>query len=347
MLERVFYHNTLLSCLIAAGIAAGALLALSVLRRVAANRFAALAKRTEGGLDDLVCALLAGIHLPVIAVLALYAGSLVLALPEPARRFVEQVAILALLVQAAISGRHAIAFAVDAYARRKAGADPGLVTTMRTLAFLANVVLFALLALAALDNLGIDVTALVAGLGIGGIAVALAIQNILGDLFASLSIVLDRPFQAGDFIVVDGHMGTVEHIGLKTTRLRSLTGEQIVISNGDLLRSRIRNYKRMQKRRVAFDLRIAHNTPPEKLAAVAGILRGAIESQPGPRVDAAALKEIGVFSVVFEAAYILPTPEPAVFRDVHEKILIELLRRLAAEGIPLARPPGLALPAPA
>ena len=131
-----------------------------------------------------------------------------------------------------------------------------------------------------LDNLGVDVTALIAGLGVGGIAVALAAQNILGDLFASLSIVLDKPFVLGDFIIVGDFMGTVEHIGLKTTRVRSLSGEQLVFPNHDLLTSRIRNYKRMQERRVVFSIGVLYETPVAQVREIPQIIQEAI-TDPG------------------------------------------------------------------
>src|SRR3546814_2233093 len=126
--------------------------------------------------------------------------------------------------------------------------------------------LWTMLLLLGLDNLGVDVTAMVAGLGVGGIAVALAVQNILGDLFASLSIVIDKPFVIGDFIIVDDCLGSVEHVGLKTTRIRSLGGEQLIFANSDLLKARVRNYKRMQERRIVFKFGILHETPSSKLA---------------------------------------------------------------------------------
>ncbi len=130
-----------------------------------------------------------------------------------------------------------------------------------------------------LDNLGVNVTALVAGLGIGGIAVALAMQNILGDLFASLSIVIDKPFVIGDFIVVDDYKGTVEHVGLKTTRVRSLGGEQLVFSNNDLLKSRVRNYKRMYERRIEFSFGVLYQTPADQLEWIVDEVKRIINAQ--------------------------------------------------------------------
>ncbi len=148
---------------------------------------------------------------------------------------------------------------------------------MTAMGFLGRVILWAGLLLFALDNLGVNITGLAAGIGIGGIAIALAVQSVLGDLFASLSIVLDKPFVIGDFIIVDEYLGTVEHIGLKTTRVRSLSGEQLVFSNNDLLQSRIRNYKRMFERRVIFELGVTYQTPLERVSRISGMIRSIIE----------------------------------------------------------------------
>ncbi len=168
---------------------------------------------------------------------------------------------------------------------------------------MGKVVLWALVLLLALDNLGVDVTALVAGLGIGGIAVALALQNVLGDLFASLSIALDKPFVIGDFIVVDTLSGNIEHVGLKTTRIRSLSGEQIVISNTDLLHTRIRNFKRMQERRILFSIGVEYQTPAEKLEKIPGWLQDIVSSVPLARFDRAHFKSFGDFALLFEIVY--------------------------------------------
>src|SRR5439155_25724457 len=151
--------------------------------------------------------------------------------------------------------------------------------------FLAKMVLWSLVVILALENLNINVTPLITGLGIGGIAVALAAQNVLGDLFASLSIVLDKPFVLGDVISVGTDTGTVEKIGLKTTRLRSLSGEQLIFANADLLKSRIRNLKRMYQRRVVFSLSVAYGTPREKLAAIPQMVREIVEALQSTRFD--------------------------------------------------------------
>jgi small-conductance mechanosensitive channel len=189
-----------------------------------------------------------------------------------------------------------------------------------------------------LDNLGVNITGLVAGLGIGGIAVALAVQNILGDLFASLSIVLDKPFMIGDYVVVDTLSGTVEHIGLKTTRIRSLSGEQLIFSNNDLLKSRIRNYKRMEERRIVFGFGVIYQTPVEKLIRIKKQVAEIIEKQEHARLDRVHFKEYGDSSLNFEVVYFVDDPAYALYMDIQENINLELFRRFTEEGIEFAYP---------
>jgi small-conductance mechanosensitive channel len=216
--------------------------------------------------------------------------------------------------------------------------DPAGATTLTALTVLARIGLWAALLLLALDNVGIDITTLVAGLGIGGVAIALATQNILGDLFASLSIVLDKPFVVGDFIIVGDLLGTVEHVGLKTTRVRSLSGEQLVFSNADLLGSRIRNYKRMVERRIVFSLGVTYQTSEEQLASIPGMLRGIIAAEPGVRFDRAHFKEYGDSALTFEVVYFVLDPDYNVYMDTQERINFAIFRRFAGDGIDFAYP---------
>jgi small-conductance mechanosensitive channel len=192
--------------------------------------------------------------------------------------------------------------------------------------------------LLALDNLGFDITALVAGLGIGGIAVALAVQSVLGDLFASLSIVLDKPFVIGDFIIVDQYLGTVEHVGLKTTRIRSLSGEQVIFSNSDLLTSRVRNFKRMYERRIVFEVGVTYQTSYENVAAIPSMIRSIIEAQGETRFDRSHFKSYGDSSLVYETVYYVRSPDFNVYMDTQQAINLALYQEFAKRGIDFAYP---------
>ena len=187
-----------------------------------------------------------------------------------------------------------------------------------------------------LDNLGVNITALVAGLGVGGIAVALAVQTILGDLFASLSIVVDKPFVVGDFLIVRDLLGSVEHVGLKTKRLRSLSGEQLVFSNSDLLNSRIRNYGRMYERRVAFDIGVTYQAPREKLVKIPEIIREAVEKQQKTRFDRSHFKAYGDFSLLFESVYFVLESDYNKYMDVQQAINLYIHECFETEAIEFA-----------
>ncbi len=199
-------------------------------------------------------------------------------------------------------------------------------------------VLFAGILLFTLDNLGINITALVTGLGVGGIAVALAVQNILGDLFSSLTIVLDKPFQIGDSITAGEESGTVENIGLKTTRVRSITGEELIFSNSDLLKSRIRNFKRMQKRRVSFKLAVVYETPLNVLEKIPGLIEGIIKNIETAELDRVHLKNLGDWAIEYECVYWVKSSEYGIYMDTHQKVLFSILKKFEVEKIEFAFP---------
>ncbi len=189
-----------------------------------------------------------------------------------------------------------------------------------------------------LDNLGVNITTLVAGLGVGGIAIALAVQNILSDVFCSVAILVDKPFQVGDFIIVGDMMGTVEKIGIKTTRVRSLSGEQLVFSNADLVNSRIRNYKRMQERRVVFSFGVIYQTPADKLEHIPAMVKEIIESVDQARFDRTHFKQFGDSSLDFECVYYVLSRDYNLYMDIQQKINLELFTRFEKEGIEFAYP---------
>lgn len=210
--------------------------------------------------------------------------------------------------------------------------------TATLLSFLLRALVWVIVLLAMLDNVGVNITALVASLGIGGVAVALAVQTILSDLFASISIGLDKPFEAGDFIVFGAVAGSIEHVGLKTTRIRSLGGEQIVCSNTELLKQTIQNYKRMQQRRIVFSIRVTYRTPVEQVAAIPALIRAQIEQQPDTRFDRAHLARLGESALEFEAVYYVMSADYNRYMDLQQAIYLGVMRDLHAAGIALALP---------
>ncbi len=224
--------------------------------------------------------------------------------------------------------------------RRRAQRADNLAATssLGVIGFIGKAVVWTMVVLLALENLGVDITTLVAGLGVGGVAVALAMQSILGDLFASLSITFDQPFFVGDFITVDNFQGTVEHIGVKSTRLSSISGEQIVLSNSDLLKSRLRNYGRMHERRVLFTIGVTYETPVELLERIPQILRTIIEGIADTRFDRCHFSNHNSASLDFETVYYVLTADFKRHMDIQQEMRLKLHREFARLGIEFAYP---------
>ena len=334
--ECGLFDNSAQQWAIAVGVAFGIGCVLWLIKTLLVRRAEALAKRRPNEWLDAVKDLIRRTRGWCILVLAVYSGSVLLTLSPKAVRIMESAALIALLVQLALWGDSLVRFFLLGQAKRRVETDASSATTLVALGFLGRMAIWTVVALLAMANLGIDVTAMVAGLGIGGVAVALAAQNVLGDLFASASIVLDKPFVLGDFIIVGDDMGTVEHIGLKTTRLRSLAGEQLIFANNDLLKSRIRNMKRMEQRRVAFTIGVAYQTPPDKLAAIPAMLRKAVEVQSPVRFDRAHFKQYGDWSLIFEVAYFVLSADFNLSMDVQQAINLSIFRQFADDGIEFA-----------
>jgi small-conductance mechanosensitive channel len=273
-----------------------------------------------------------------LLLVALYAGSRLLAPAPWTAGLIPRMATIGLVLQLGLWGTAALTTFLTLRRARQLAADPSTVAAMDLVGFLLRLVLWAAVLLVLLDNLGVNVTTLIAGLGVGGIAVALAAQNVLGDLFSSLAIVLDKPFVVGDFIVVGEFMGSVEHVGLKTTRLRSLSGEQVVFSNTDLLNSRVRNHGRMFERRVLNSIGVTYQTPAPKLAQIPATIREIVEGQQKVRFDRAHFRAFGDSALQFEFVYYVLTPDYNFHMDVQQRINLTLFERFAAEGIEFAYP---------
>jgi small-conductance mechanosensitive channel len=297
-----------------------------------------MAERTTTDLDNFISDLVRVRTKKILFLaIAVYGASLFLDLPADIERVIVGTAFILLFFQVGLWGNGMINFLVTRRAA-KDGEDGLNLEAYSVITWIAKAALWTIVILLALNNLGIQITALVAGLGISGIAVALAVQNILGDLFASLSIVMDRPFIIGDFIIVGDQMGTVEHVGLKTTRVKSLSGEQIVFSNTDLLSSRIRNYRLMNERRVLFTLGMTYQTPAEKLERIPGMIQEIIEAQEQVRFDRAHFASYGDFSLNFEIVYWVLDKDYALYMDIQQEINLALYRKFEEEKIEFAYP---------
>jgi small-conductance mechanosensitive channel len=334
-MDFTYLNNDLESWATALAVLFGSTLVMHWLRRFALHRMQALSQRTETVADDLVAKMLRKTYLLILLILSAYLASLALELTDKQRLVVSRVAIAALILQLAIWGDTLLRAWRDHY---PGTSDAPRKASRTIVCFMSRLTLWVVAFLMVLDNFGFNITALVASLGVGGIAVALAVQNILGDLFASLSIMLDKPFEIGDFIIVGDVLGSVEHIGLKTTRLRGLGGEQVIFANGDLLKSRIHNHKRMETRRVAFVLRVAYGVSDAQLERVPALIREVVEAEPMAAFERAHFFNYGEWSLNFEVVYHFQSPDYILHMDTQQAILLEIYRRFEREGIQFAHP---------
>ncbi len=310
---------------------------LTLIRNFVARWISRIETEKRGQITTLLSDIIARTKPVVLLLIALYAASLFLVLPATVTGIIYGIAFVAAFVQIGIWGNYFIVNSLKRYMGLKM-AEPATSSGIVVMSLIGKMILWSVVLLIILDNLGVNITTLIAGLGIGGIAIGLATQNILGDLFASLSILLDRPFEAGHFIIVGDHLGTVERIGLKTTRIRSLSGEQLIFGNNDLLQSRIRNFTHFQERRVVFTFGVLYDTPAEKLKKIPGMVREIIESIENTRFDRAHFKEFGDFSLNFEVVYYVLSPDYIVYMDIQEKINLGIFEALETEEIGFAFP---------
>ncbi|MFA9439060.1 mechanosensitive ion channel family protein [Uliginosibacterium sp. sgz301328] len=339
-LSAIYHDNAAEQLLVALGVTLVLYLVLTGVRGILAGRLQAWADRTSRRWDDIFATLVRATHGVSIFAISLLIGLRSLDMPDNAGTLVERAMVLVLLLQVGRWGSAAVAAWLDhRLTHGEASQDGKTVMNLGIVAFGLRLLLWVVLVLMILDNLGVNITALVASLGIGGVAVALAVQNILGDLFASLSIALDKPFVVGDFIIVDDMMGTVKHIGMKTTRIQSLFGEELIFSNADLLKSRIRNYKAMQQRRVVFNFSVAFSTPVDKLRRITEAVREAI-NQHGDRVrvDRVHFQAIGSGGLAFEVVYYVMSGDYNQYMDIQQDINFSIIERFAAEHIEFAFP---------
>ncbi|HUS65286.1 MAG TPA: mechanosensitive ion channel family protein [Kofleriaceae bacterium] len=339
LLDQVYLGNSVRAYLTAAGAVLAVLLVVKVVVHVLVKRLSLLAQRTKTSVDDTVIRILGATRFLLATIVALHLGAQLLTLRADVATWLRLAAVLAFLLQVGLwLSASVTATAVRMREKKMTRGDTAGLGVITMMGLFGRIVVWVVVVLLALDNLGVNITAAVAGLGIGGIAVALAAQNILGDIFASVSIMLDQPFVIGDTIHVGDLVGTVEHIGVKTTRLRSVNGEQLVFSNGDLLGSRIRNYQRMAERRVVLALGVTYQTPIATLERLPALVKEIIEREPQTRFDRAHLKSFGASSLDYEVVYWIKTPDYGVFMDTQQRVDLEVLRAFERLGVDFAYP---------
>lgn len=336
-LQTILLHNTLGHFLISGLIGLAIFGVLFGIRFLVCRRLSKIAEYTATQWDDILVDVISSTKTGMIALLALLAGIQTLEMSAELRLIATRLLLVAFIFQC---GLWASRFIHDVILMRveKDSKKGTLRTNYNIINYALRLVLWSVVVLLILSNLGINVTTLIASLGIGGVAVALAVQNILGDLFASLSIVLDKPFEVGDSLTVGELTGTVKNIGLKTTRLTSITGEELVFANSDLLSSRIHNYKKMQERRIVYTVGIDADTPVEKLPQVNEIVRQIFDGISAARLDRVHFANIGQYTFDYEIVYYVKDADYNLYMDVQQDLNLGLIRLLDEAGIGLPFP---------
>jgi small-conductance mechanosensitive channel len=338
-LDYEILDNAVLNWSIAAGLFVIVWFVLLMVRRLSIRRLEKLEERKQGVVAlDVAIGVIDATQGWFLFVFAIFIGSRLLEMPTNVASWTARIVMIATLLQIGLWLNAGVVRSIQIKRQQDLQESPDGVAAMDILSFMARVTIWSIILLAALDNLGVNITTMIAGLGVGGIAVALAAQNILGDLFASLSIVLDKPFAVGDFLSIGEFLGSVEKVGIKTTRLRSLSGEQLVFSNNDLLSSRIRNYGRMFERRVVFSLGVTYQTPAAMLRLIPDILREAVESQEKVRFDRAHFQKYGDFALIFEVVYYVLSADYNEYMDIQQAINLKVYEDFDANGIEFAYP---------
>jgi small-conductance mechanosensitive channel len=335
-----YFGNSARAWLIAAIVAVLVYLVLAIVRRVLISRLGALAARTDTDLDDAIVDLVKNTRPFFIAAVAVGAATRGLSIHDRLTGPLSTTLQLLVLLQIGLWVSGLIAFLVEqSLTKRRETADRIGVAALRAIGVTVKIVAWIVLGIIALQFVfNKNVTTLLTGIGVGGIALALAVQNILGDLLAAVAIVFDRPFDVGDTIAIDSLVGTVEQIGLKTTRLRSVTGEQLVIGNGELLKSKLRNYKRMYERRALLHLDVTYDTPPATLEGIPAMMKEIVSAQKSVRFDRSHFAGFQDSALRIETVYYVLDPDYSRFMDVQQAVSLEVLRRFAAQGIRFAYP---------
>jgi small-conductance mechanosensitive channel len=329
-----FFGNSLRDWTVAGGGSAVAIAAILGIRHLAVKRLAALAARTETIVDDALVELARSISTPLVVLIVLCNAGLWLDFSGRTHRALLISATVLAILQGARSGSILVTWWLAHFSKSHGELDR---TTLSALGVAVKVLVWIALAVVGAENLGLHISGLLTAFGIGGIAIALALQNILGDLFAALSIVLDKPFIVGESIAVDGFEGTVEHIGIKTTRVSSINGELVIFSNADLLKSRVRNLSRRQGLRMVFTITVDPATRAEQLARVPAIVTEAVGAEPRAMLRYSNLTGAGARGFDVETAILIPARYGEAL-DARQAILLGCYARLEREGIALAPP---------
>jgi len=337
IIELVFLENRVADYLIFVSLFLAACGMIKIFQFFIIRQLKKWAEKTATTVDDFLLKIIQKLVLPLAYFGAFYSSVNTLSLHPLLKRSVDIAGMAILMVFAARAALSIMSYGFDLYFAKK-GKDVTSDRSLTGILAVLRVIIWALAIVVFLDNLGFKISAIIAGLGIGGIAIALAAQAVLGDLFSYFSILFDRPFEVGDFIILDEYLGTIEHIGIKTTRIRSLGGELVILSNTDLTSSRVRNYKRMEKRRVVFKLGVTYQTSLEQLKIMSGIIEKVIKDVKDTTFDRAHFFSYGDFSLVFEVVYYVMSRDYNIYMDIQQEINFDIKKEFDARDIVFAYP---------
>ncbi|MFA4933880.1 MAG: mechanosensitive ion channel family protein [Candidatus Omnitrophota bacterium] len=335
ILEQVFFGNRILDYIIALLTLALSILFVKVVIRFLIRRLKKFAERTVGRFDDFLEAILSKVGLPALYISCFYVSAKIIKLPAGAEVLINALEMIIITFFAARIVVMLAGWGINTYLAKKQQ-DPTVVRSLDGMFWAVKFLIWVLAVIILLDNLGYKVSTLIAGLGIGGIAVAIAAQALLKDFFSYFSIVFDHPFKIGDFIIIGDFMGTVEYIGIKTTRIRSLGGEQVIFSNTDLTDSRVRNYKLMEKRRVLFRIGVTYQTSLGQLKGIPKIIEKVIKDINDTAFDRAHFFSYGDFSLIFEVVYFVLSPDYNKYMDIQQEINFAIKEEFEKRGIEFA-----------
>ncbi|MEZ4357833.1 MAG: mechanosensitive ion channel family protein [Eubacteriales bacterium] len=331
-----FLNNTILKYLIFFGCFIVGILVICVIKHIVLKRLLKLAEKTDKMAYDAFIKGIKRYFIPLLYFADFYLSIKILYINATLQKIIDVVTLAFVMFFAAVFVSEILIFIVRKYWSKKYGKEDK--AAIKWTQFIIKVIVWVAALMLFLDNIGVQITALVAGLGVGGIAVAFALQAILEDLFSFVTIFLDKPFEIDDFIVVDDLMGNVEHIGIKTTRVRSLRGEQLVFSNKDLTNSRVQNFKKMEKRRVLFKFGVTYDTPLEKLKEIPELIKNIITNVDYCEFSRTHFYEYADFSLNFENVYYVLNQDYDIYMDVQQEINFRIKEEFDKRNIEFAFP---------
>ena len=336
ILNLTFFGNSLYHYGLALTIILGMVVVYKIIQLTISSHLEQLAQKTHSGIDEVILEVVKSLRLYVVAYIGLYFGTMVLTSSELWHNALF-VGLIVLVIHQLIATSYIV---IEYLVRQRLGDDNSgnAQIAVYSIGLVIQISLWAVGLIFILSNFGIDVTSLIAAMGVGGIAVAFALQQVLSDLFGSFAIYFDKPFVPGDFILVGDKMGTVEKIGVKTTRIKSLQGEELVFSNQQLTSATIQNYQRMNERRIVFEIGVVFDTSVKKLHQAVDIVKKAIEDQEKVRIDRAHFKAITDSALSIEAVYYCETPDYNDYMDANQSIMFTIKEQFEKANIKLAYP---------